>query len=71
MSHRLGPVSRRIFARKLRALGSDGPFPGSKHSFMQRGRHKVRLPNQKEIGPKLLGQLLRQAGISRDVWFDT
>ena len=71
MSYRLGPVSRRIFVRKLRALGYDGPFPGSRHAFMQRGQHKVRVPNQKEIGPKLLGQLLRQAGISRDEWFNT
>ena len=71
MSQRLGPVSRRIFARKLSVFGFEGPFPGAKHAFMQRGRHKVRLPNQKEIGPKLLGELLRQAGISRDEWLNT
>jgi hypothetical protein len=35
---------------------------------MQRENHRVRIPNQKEIGPKLHGELLRQAGISRDEW---
>ena len=70
MKRRLTPVSRRIFIRKLTVFGFDGPFPGAKHAYMQRGRQKLRIPNQKEIGPKLLGELLRQADISREEWFD-
>ena len=71
MKRRLGPVSRRVFTRKLRVFGFEGPFSGAKHAYMKRRRCKVRVPNQKEIGPKLLGELLRQAGISREEWFDT
>jgi len=37
---------------------------------MQTGNRRVRIPNQKEIGPKLHGELLRQAGISRDEWLN-
>ena len=70
MSRRLGPVSRRIVVQKLRALGYNGPFSGTRHAFMQKGDHRLRLPNQKEIGPKLLRELIRQAGLSRDEWFD-
>ena len=70
MSKRLGPVSRRVVVRKFRALGYDGPFSGARHAFMQTGNRRVRIPNQKEIGPKLHGELLRQAGISRDEWLN-
>lgn len=68
MSQRLGPISRRVVIKKLRALGYDGPLSGAKHAFMHKGSHRVRLPNQKEIGPKLHGELLRQADTSRDEW---
>ena len=70
MSQRLTPIKRRIFIRKLRVFGFEGPFPGAKHAYMQRVRHKIRIPNQKEIGPRLLGELLRQANISYEEWFD-
>ncbi len=70
MSRRLGPATRRVVVQKLRALGFMGPFAGTKHAFLQRGNRRIRIPNQKEIGPKLLRELLRQAGISRDEWLD-
>jgi hypothetical protein len=37
---------------------------------MKKGRHKQRIPNehQGDIGVSLLGEILRQAGISHDDW---
>jgi hypothetical protein len=37
---------------------------------MTKGRHKQRIPNEHEgdIDVSLLGEILRQAGISRDDW---
>ena len=65
-----GPVSRRDLIRFLRALGFEGPFPGSKHAFMRRGTLDLRLPNPHEgdVGKHLLARLLKQAGVSREEW---
>ncbi|MEW6048580.1 MAG: type II toxin-antitoxin system HicA family toxin [Bacillota bacterium] len=64
------PVSRQELIRRLRRLGFEGPFSGGKHSFMRRGPLKLRIPNPHEgdIGPALLKEILRQAGITREEW---
>jgi predicted RNA binding protein YcfA (HicA-like mRNA interferase family) len=51
-------------------LGFAGPYAGGKHEFMQRGDLSLTIPNPhgSDIGPKLLGQVLRQAGIERNEW---
>lgn len=56
--------------RKFRALGWDGPVSGGRHSFMRRGPRKIHIPNehQKDIGIRLLKEILRQASISVDEW---
>ena len=43
---------------------------GGKHSFMRRGRLKLRIPNphRGEIRAPLLKEILRQAGISGAEW---
>ena len=67
-----GPVSRRELIRALRTLGFDGPFTGTgKHpEYMTRGMQQLKLPNphRGDIGPKLLGKLLDQAGVTREEW---
>jgi predicted RNA binding protein YcfA (HicA-like mRNA interferase family) len=65
-----GPIKRRELIACLRRLGFSGPFAGGKHEFMQRGGLSLTIPNPHggDIGPKLLSQLLRQAGIARDEW---
>ena len=67
---RFGPIKRRELIACLRRLGFSGPFAGGKHEFMQRGDLSLTIPNPhgRDIGPKLLSQLLRQAGIARDEW---
>ena len=65
-----GPIKRRDLIYYLRKSGFSGPFSGGKHQFMQRAGHSLTLPNPHttDIGPKLLGVILRQAGISREEW---
>jgi predicted RNA binding protein YcfA (HicA-like mRNA interferase family) len=66
----IGPIKRLDLIRYLRQLGFSGPRSGGRHSFMQRGRQKVPIPNQHQgdISRPLLLEILRQAGISREEW---
>jgi hypothetical protein len=54
----------------LRRLGFEGPFSGGKHEFMVRRDLVLTIPNphKGDIGPDLLGIVLRQAGITRKEW---
>jgi len=65
-----GPISRNDLISSLRQSGYDGPYAGSKHQFMVKGSHTIRLPNPHgaSIGVQLLARILRQAGISREEW---
>lgn len=66
----LGPIKRKDLIRYLGWLGFEGPYSGGKHQYMVKGDITVRVPNphQADIGMELLLRILRQAGISRDVW---
>jgi predicted RNA binding protein YcfA (HicA-like mRNA interferase family) len=65
-----GPIKRRELILCLRRAGFSGPFAGGNHEFMQRGELSLTIPNPhgSDIGPKLLNQVLRQAGLSREEW---
>ncbi|OIQ08096.1 YcfA-like protein [Moorella thermoacetica] len=66
----MNPVSRTELIKRLRKLGYEGPFHGSKHNFMRRGRHKLRIPNPHgdDINVSLLIRILREVGISKEEW---
>lgn len=70
---RLTPVSWREFVERLQKLGFDGPYSGGRHPQMRRGNVTVIIPNphKGDIGVGLLQRVLRQAGISRDEWFES
>lgn len=38
---RWAPCKRRIFIRRLRGLGFDGPYSGSRHQFMIYQHHRM------------------------------
>ncbi len=64
-------ISRKELIKKFRALGYSGPFSGSKHQFMIKGRQKIRIPNPHGSGDihiSLVKEILRQAGIKSDEW---
>ena len=66
----LRPIKRRKLIYYFRQLGFEGPFPGKKHEWMQRGESKFRIPNphMEDISSELLAELLKQAGITRKEW---
>lgn len=65
-----GPTKRRVLVAGLRTLGFEGPYAGGKHEFMVRGDLVLTIPNahRGDIGPELVGLVLRQAGITRKEW---
>jgi hypothetical protein len=68
------PIKRRELIRRLGLCGFEGPFGGSKHQAMKQGELKIALPNphgSQNISDRLLGHILRQAGVSREEWDQT
>ncbi len=65
-----GPIKRLVLIRTLKRLGFNGPFSGGKHQYMRKGKLNVTIPNphQGDIDKKLLADILREAGISREDW---
>ena len=72
MPSKLIPVSRRELIRRMSRLGFVGPYPGADHEYMSRGLLEVRIPNPHggDISVDLLQKILKQAGISREEWFE-
>jgi hypothetical protein len=38
------PCKRRLFIRRLRKLGFDGPYSGTRHQFMVFEQHRLAFP---------------------------
>lgn len=68
------PLKRREFIRKLRALGFDGPFSGTRHQFMVLGQHRQTIPTNSEFSVPQVRMLVRQIesilgrSVSLDEW---
>ncbi len=68
------PLKRRDFIRKLRALGFEGPFSGTRHQFMVRGQHRQTIPTNSEYSVPQVRMLVRQVEsilarlVSADEW---
>ena len=68
------PLKRRDFIRKLRALGFDGPFSGTRHQFMISGQHRQTIPTNSEFSVPQNRMLFRQVEsilarpVSLDEW---
>ena len=60
--------------RRLRALGFDGPFSGTRHQFMVSGQHRQTVPTNSEYSVPQIRMLLRQVEsilgrvVSLDEW---
>jgi len=67
---RLTPVTRRQLVQRLKKLGFEGPYAGSRHEFMLREETRLILPNPHRgvISADLLTRLLRQSGVTREEW---
>ena len=54
------PIKRRDFVRKLRALGFQGPFRGTRHEFMALGGYRQTIPSNADFSVPQLRMLVRQ-----------
>ena len=59
MSH-WNPCKRRIFIKKLKALGFDGPFSGARHQFMNYKNHRMAIPSNNEYSVPQLRFMLKE-----------
>lgn len=63
------PCKRRDFIRRLRGLGFDGPYSGTRHHFMIFGQHRLAIPSNAEFSVPQLRMMLREVKqiIGRDI----
>lgn len=63
-------ISWRNLVKKFRRCGFDGPFSGGRHLFMIKDKLRVRIPNphRGDISKHLVGEIIKQAGISVKIW---
>jgi hypothetical protein len=57
------PIKRREFVRRLRGLGFQGPFTGTRHEFLVCGQHRQTIPSNSEYSVPQLKMLLRQVEV--------
>ena len=68
------PCKRRVFIRRLRQLGFDGPYSGTRHQFMVYSNHRMSIPSDLEYSVPKLRMMLNEAetiidrSISSDEW---
>jgi len=67
--NRLNPCKRNDFIHRLRRLGFDGPYSGSKHQFMIFGQNRLAIPTNSEYSVPQLKQMLREVAeiVGREV----
>ncbi len=74
MGQRLAPISRVRLIQRFKDLGWEGPFKGSKHDTMYKDGVAITIPNNhrsEDISVGLLRTILRNAGVSREEWFQS
>ena len=54
------PCKRREFIRRLREIGFDGPFTGTRHQFMVYKRHRLAVPSNAEYSVPQLRMMLQE-----------
>jgi hypothetical protein len=54
------PCKRRDFIRKLRQLGFDGPFSGSKHQYMIYEQYRLSIPSNSDYTISQLRMMIRE-----------
>ena len=60
---RWSPCKRRDFIRRLRKLGFDGPFAGTRHHFMVYKEHRLAIPSNREYSVPQLRMMLQETEI--------
>jgi len=66
------PCKRRDFIKRLRQLGFDGPYSGTRHQFMVYENHRLAIPSNSECSVPQLRMMLNEieAILDRSVTLD-
>ena len=51
---------RRVFIKRLRKLGFEGPFSGTRHQFMVFGNYRLSIPSNTEFSAPQLRMMIRE-----------
>lgn len=68
------PCKRNEFIRRLRRLGFEGPYSGSRHQFLVLENHRLTVPSNSEYSVPQLRMMLREVAeilgreIESDEW---
>ncbi len=68
------PCKRRDFIRRLRKLGFDGPYSGTRHQFMIYRQNRMAIPSNAEYSVPQLRMMIREVegilnrGITMNEW---
>jgi len=68
------PCKRRLFIKRLRKLGFDGPYSGTRHQFMIFENHRLSVPSNSEYSVPQLKMMISEVGsiidrpLSADEW---
>jgi len=54
------PCKRKDFIRRLRELGFDGPFFGTRHYFMVYKNHRLAIPSNREYSVPQLRMMIHE-----------
>ncbi len=54
------PCKRRVFIKRLRKLGFEGPFSGTRHQFMIFRDHRLSIPSNAEFSVPQLRMMIRE-----------
>lgn len=54
------PCKRRDFIRRVRQLGFEGPFSGTRHQFMIHGEHRLAIPSNEEYSVSQLRMMMQE-----------
>ncbi len=57
---RWSPCKRKDFLRRLRKLGFDGPFAGTRHHFMVKQGYRLAIPSNHEYSVPQLKMMLHE-----------
>ena len=57
------PCKRSDFVRRLRMLGFEGPFSGTRHQFLIHGNYRLTIPSNAEYSVPQLRLLLREVSV--------
>ncbi len=60
---RWAPCKRKDFIRRLRALGFEGPYSGTRHQYMIYAQHRLTIPSNNEYSVPQLRSMLSEVAM--------